>query len=369
MSGASRSQGWRWIVSSTAAAMLVAALAAPVSGAGGSAGRAPAASWSVVYRFPRGNSALGGVDARRVDDVWVVGGYGGAGGRLAVLHWNGRTWRGSPSWNPTHGGAWLVDVRSLAGTLAWAVGKAPNGALTVRWTGSRWIRVPAPHGGSSDAAFNAVDRVPGTRSLWAVGTTGERILIDRWTGRVWRRVRSPWLPGSRLYDVAAVSRRSAWAVGEAGGSSLILRWAAGSGWRQIPSGTFRDARLTGIDAVGDTAVAVGYRNGPLLLRWDGDRWHRLPWRWPGQTFFLGDVKQVAGVWWVVGTRYLADGRTRPFVMRNGGGRWRAVAVPQPGPFSGLSAVAPLRGSVWATGHDGEGESIRGIVMRSAASLR
>jgi hypothetical protein len=183
----------------------------------------------------------------------------------------------------------------------------------------------------------------------------------------------PDLPNSALFDVASVSRGTAFAVGEARGSTLILRWRRGHGWREVTDPVYTDARLEGVAAVGGTVVAVGYRNGPLLLERTADGWREVPWEWAGETFFLTGVagrldRSGNATFWVVGSRYLADGRIRPFVLRGRSGRWAAMKVPSPGPFSGLSAVTASSGWVWATGHDGEGESVTGLVMRGPTTL-
>jgi hypothetical protein len=123
----------------------------------------------------------------------------------------------------------------------------------------------------------------------------------------------------------------------------------------------------GVAASRGRVVAVGYREGPLLLERTGSGWREVPWEWPGETSFLNDVAAQVGTFWVVGPQYRTGGRIRPFVLRGRNGHWREVRVPAPGPFSGLDAVSVSAAWVWATGHDGEGESITGLVMRGGAS--
>lgn len=355
------------IILSTVALLAAVPISPTVSAGTGAHG------WTVVYRYPRESSALSGIDARTPSDVWAVGGVGGStGSEVVLLRWDGTRWRTTPSWQPSRGYATLYDVQAIAPEHAWSVGWAPNGALLLRWSGTRWERVAVPDGGTPDAELRGLDRVRGTRALWAVGAGRGKALILRGNARMWRRVPAPDIPNSRLFDVVSVSWRTAFAVGEAGGSTLILRWDRGNGWREVPDPVYADARLEGVAAVRGAVVAVGYRNGPLLLERTGVGWREVPWAWPGQTSFLADVAASgdsfrSDTFWVVGARYMTDGRIRPFVLRGRDGRWRDVRVPAPGPFSGLSAVSVSRGWVWATGHDGEGESTTGFVMRGRSS--
>jgi hypothetical protein len=333
-----------------------------------------AEGWTVVYRYPRAGSALSGIDAGSRSDVWVVGGaMRPRRSEVVLVRWDGTRWRTTPSWQPATGYATLHDVEALAPGRAWSVGRAPNGALVLRWNGARWERVAVPDGGTHDAELRGLDRVRGARALWAVGSSRGKALILRGNAGAWARLPVPDLPNSALFDVASVSRGTAFAVGEARGSTLILRWRRGHGWREVTDPVYTDARLEGVAAVGGTVVAVGYRNGPLLLERTADGWREVPWEWAGETFFLTGVtgrldRSGNATFWVVGSRYLADGRIRPFVLRGRSGRWAAMKVPSPGPFSGLSAVTASSGWVWATGHDGEGESVTGLVMRGPTTL-
>lgn len=247
------------------------------------------------------------------------------------------------------------------------VGQAPNGALVLRWNGSRWGRVAVPDGNTTSAQLGAVDRIEGLRALWAVGSSRGEVLVLRWNGTRWRRMLVPGLLNSRLNDVCSVSWTTAFAVGEAGGSTLIMRWHRGDGWRVLDDPVYVDGRFEGVAVSRGRVVVVGYRDGPRLVERTDDGWREVKWTWPGEMFFLRDGDGFRGEFWVVGDRYLHDGRTRPFVLRGREGRWRDVRVPAPGPFSGLSAVAAGRTWIWATGRDGEGESITGFVIRGGAS--
>jgi len=324
--------------------------------------------WSVVYRHPRAGSALSGIDARASHDVWVVGGEGPFDrARVVTVRWDGRRWVPTRSWQPRKGYTHLYDVRAISRDLAWSVGKIRNGALVLRWNGVRWERIRLPRSIAAGAELRGFDTIGDLRALWAVGRSHREALILRWNGSKWRRTKTPDLPNSTLYDVVSVSRVTAFAVGESSGSTLILRWHRGDGWREVPAPIFADARLEGIAASRGRVVAVGYREGPLLLERTSDGWREVRWEWPGQTFFLTDVAARTGSFWVVGSRYLNDGRIRPFVLRGRNGHWCDVRVPAPGPFSGLDAVSVSDTWVWATGHEGEGEGITGFVMRGGAS--
>ena len=346
----------------TAALALVAVVAFPVLSVD-----AHPEGWSVVYRSPTSNSYLSGIDSRAPDDVWAVGTFIGptpADGppRVAVVHWDGRSWKLVPVSRPTGRRVALIDVAAVGPREAWAVGRAPSGALVLRWDGDRWSRVPAPDRATRNAVLAGIDRIPGTGRLWAVGDAGWRPLILHWTGRVWRTVEAPPLPkAARLYDVAAVSRRTAWAVGQVGGSPLILRFTLGRGWRRVANPAFGDGTLLGVEAIVGRAVAAGYRDGPLLLRWEGGRWSEVRWRWPGASFSLTDVDVSGSTFWVAGVRSM-DHRSEPFLLR-GRVRWRWIRVPSPGRWSSFTAVSVLPGSIWATAQRGEGEGNIGLVMR------
>jgi hypothetical protein len=109
----------------------------------------------------------------------------------------------------------------------------------------------------------------------------------RWDGTAWKRVPSPSpAAGGILFGVAATSARSAWAVGltarHAGAAShpLILRWN-GLKWTRVPgpspagSSGLEDVSVTSASnawAVGASSGIFGNHPKTLILHWNGISW-------------------------------------------------------------------------------------------------
>src|SRR4029077_13216462 len=138
-----------------------------------------------------------------------------------------------------------------------------------------------------------------------------RPLVEHFDGRRWRVVPTPVLPGAlgngSFLGVAAISPADAWAVGLRSGKrpgafiTLAEHWD-GTAWSIVasPNGANGGDLRSVAAAPGARPWAVGdTRDGPLILRWDGSRWFRVPApTFPDVANTIDDVSIVAfgGVW-------------------------------------------------------------------------
>lgn len=193
----------------------------------------------------RYDAILQAVTIRSPSDAWAVG-YWLSGSplldsRTLILHWDGRTWRVTPSPSVRAPNGVLDDilfaVSADRSNDAWAVGSwgsyalsyggRGDHALVLHWDGHRWSRAALPPiGGRS--LLSGVAAVGGR--AWAVGDRGEqprqRPLIERWDGTRWTIARSP--SGFDLAAVSVPAHGPAWAVGAAGRRPLAARLVCGN---------------------------------------------------------------------------------------------------------------------------------------------
>jgi hypothetical protein len=154
---------------------------------------------------------------------------------LVIEHWNGRRWTITPTPSVRSGrvlndilfsisgsgsdDVWAVGVRGGAGGGYGGLGDHP---LALHWDGTTWRRTPTP-AMSDRAIFYGV--VAEARIAWAVGDRGvqprQRPLIERWNGRRWSPVASPG--GFSFGGVAASPDGTVWAVGADGRRPLAAR--------------------------------------------------------------------------------------------------------------------------------------------------
>lgn len=135
-----------------------------------------------------------------------------------------------------------------------------------------------------------------------------------WTGIAWKQVPSHLPPGlGNLRGVAATSAGNAWAVGctacstSGAGDPVIVRWNGGS-WTKVP--VPRPAGMAGLDGVAATsptdAWAVGVPAGSPgqstgIMHWDGASWRLVPSRNPGGAEHVLAVTAVSPTYaWAVG---------------------------------------------------------------------
>lgn len=201
-------------------------------------------------------------------------------------------------------GGWTVEGRGLQGGAtdievvsrgdAWLVGWRGYdhyGSMSYRWDGSAWreVVVPAPSGPSGRAWILMEASAVGHDEVWSVGyrrafprSYPAHPIAARWDGRSWR-----WVPAGldgvhgRLLG-SAIHPRSGhpWAVGYLEGGfgrrihTLVVRWD-GQAWHRVASPGFpgTESWFSDVVAVGGTMWAVGgVGNRALLSRWDGHRW-------------------------------------------------------------------------------------------------
>jgi len=273
----------------------------------------------------------------------------------------------------------LTGVAATSARDVWAVGHTSLQLLIVHWNGTAWRRVrsPQPRLGGNLTATAAVS----ARNAWAVGYafTHPHIdaLIEHWNGTAWRRVSSPALAGDGiLRDVAATSASDAWAVGHTVDSAtgpdrpLIERWN-GTAWRRVPSpAPASGGSLSGVAATSPrNAWAVGSTasNTPLIVHWNGAAWRRVPSPRPGGHRLLTDVAATsASNAWAVGFISTIGNLTGPgktLIERWNGTAWRRVPSPTPADGGFLLGVAVGgNGSAWAVGFTGTLNSPKQVLI-------
>ncbi|HEX2315124.1 MAG TPA: hypothetical protein VHJ17_15380 [Thermomonospora sp.] len=137
-------------------------------------------SWHVAEGLPDvPQGKLLAVTGTSPHDVWATGAAGRSG---LIVHFDGRTWRRSPS--PTTRSP-LTDVSAAAPDDVWCAG----GGTVLRWNGRKWTRIKVPIG-----SVNTVTAVSPT-NVWLGGARGDLAHYDghRWT----------WVPGpDELRDTA-----------------------------------------------------------------------------------------------------------------------------------------------------------------------
>jgi hypothetical protein len=216
--------------------------------------------------------------------------------------------------------------------------------------------------------------------VWVVGQRQARPghvvpAIVHWDGRTLRRdvVYVPKAHSVVLSAVAASSADDVWAVGSdrvsGGGERPVTMHWNGVGWRVIPVPRLPgDGWLAGVVAIATNDVwAVGGLSlgWPLVLHWDGRRWHGgygnqlraiVPyWNYSGAIYgtHLQDVVAPApNDVWAIGTKEFVDfGGIYPVVLHWDGRRWAQVTGPEGGTEG--EAVAAAAGDVTTLSDDSD----------------
>ena len=299
--------------------------------------------------------------------------------RPLVALWDGWRWTSMPA---PRKGTDVTDLAVVSPNEIWAVGEHKvriDGdrhwrPAAWRFNGKRWTKVRVPSPGYGDSEFQAVTVIPGTRQLWAVGTHYASVggwpsrpspVAMRWNGRRWREASMPELQrAAMLRDVTAVDRRMVWAVGTAmwpwqteGGASLLMRFSGGR-WR-----TVRSPDIGVLDEVGGggarDALAAGWFAG--VLRWNGERWSKIPHRrLPGSARLRpqGVAFSMEGTAWIAGN--LRRGQDPndaesyvPVAYHRTSSGWVRTMVRRVGsPISVAAIDAATRHDVWVVGNVG-----------------
>jgi hypothetical protein len=355
------------------AALLVGAVIAAVPAA-----PAFAATWSVTPTPDAGSgrNMFAAVDAISTTDAWAVG-YSGPDSapwvdRPLAARWNGSTWSLDSPPTPT-GGGWLSDVDGNATGNVWAVGQSGGGALTQRWNGTAWSTVPNPVPAGANGAVLEGVKTFDTGSAWAVGSAtlpssrpSVQTLIQRWNGTSWSIVPSPNpdQTQNKLVAVDGVAADDAWAVGGIGHDGyggetvtpLVLRWN-GSTWTRVPLPD--DGPMFSVPVLRDVVVvsnddvwAVGQvfhlgllRQVPYLLHWNGQTWQHSTIPTPPAGVFNGVTALSSTKVYAVGV-----GDSRALIARWNGAAWSRETTPSTAGSSLLGgAAATGTGTVWGVG--------------------
>lgn len=304
---------------------------------GGQAGLTAVPSPSPGVSGSGGGARLEAVSAVSRSSAWAVGTYVRADGQThtLILHWDGASWRVSPSPDLPGSTPELTGVLALSPTNAWAVGdvfadrESVSKTVAEHWDGRRWRIVPSqnppgPNGRRGDV-LASICRVPGSDALWAVGShtnlRGGRPLVERWTGTAWKAVDVP--------------------------TGMLPKHGLGS-------------RLTGVAATRRFVLAVGYFSNSVngnvfpvaLVRTRAGWVVANPVRVPGGMLNALTHPPHERTFWTVGTAFGTSGLQSPFAESWTGRSWRAFHIPGL-PASANSSFEGVRatgdGSVLAVG--------------------
>ena len=137
---------------------------------------------AVAYKFENGNwvstainatGGLRGVWAQDVNHAWAVG--GDAEGKVLLMKWNGQSWQRDQSYS----GKGYLNAVHMIGSEGWAVGRAGNDALVLRFDGQKWAAQTLPFGtgvfeGTELKGLYMVNGEQGYAVGWAKPTVGFR---------------------------------------------------------------------------------------------------------------------------------------------------------------------------------------------------
>ncbi|MER6672784.1 hypothetical protein [Streptomyces sp. NPDC000983] len=240
------------------------------------------ASWQhvPVPAQVRPQAALNEAVALGADRAWAVG--ADAVGREApgfplLLRWDGSGWQrqGVP------GAGWQGELLSVSATSpsdVWAVGRDTAGAARLlRFDGTSWSESRAPRGVLLTKA------VSGGGETWLIGSRdGAQVLLRR-DGRVWRELP---VPSGAVYGLHIRAADDVWAAGATASGAAVSHWD-GQAWQQTVVDGFPRSAVGTVLAVSPTEVWAGGTAGfvggpvgrpipPLLVRFDGQTWSRVP---------------------------------------------------------------------------------------------
>src|SRR5215472_15158391 len=187
------------------------------------------ASWKTVTSpnlgGPGFDNELNAVAATSSSNAWAVGHWTDIGlDHTEIEHWNGSSWKVSPSpdpgSNPVTGSNDLFGAAAASASRAWAVGTYTNDgntyqSLILRWNGGSWKQATSPNPGTAFDEFQAITAISRSNA-WAVGSYSnggaDKTLIAHWNGTSWKVVKSPNVgtKGDNLFAVAGASASNIW---------------------------------------------------------------------------------------------------------------------------------------------------------------
>ena len=172
-----------------------------------------------------GPTVLAGVSAVSSTDIWAAG-YTYTQDTFypehpVTEHWDGTAWSLVPSPTPGSSGE-LVDVETVDGNDAWAIGNSDAGSFGLHWDGRNWTLSPVPH----DIYTLRDLAITGPNRVWAVGWRfdkdgASRASAIRRTSHGWGPTPGRTAAGTGFNGIDAVSPIQLWAVGFFGSETLV----------------------------------------------------------------------------------------------------------------------------------------------------
>ena len=258
---------------------------------------------------------LSAVSTAASGDAWALSSVNNA-----LLHWDGRQWSAATSGLPD--GCVLTGLTAVAANDVWVVGSHLGEPLAMHWNGSSWQTTDLPGSSGAGGTLTSI-AASSSADVWVVGTSsaGQRLAF-RWDGAQWSAVQSDEqsIPGGG--NVVAVSPEDVWIS-----SDVLLHWD-GTGWSDVSNvlGAF-----TGSSAVvssSDIWMCAPARGG--VVHWDGTSWRAtspaemgVP---AGDNAAIESVTAVSGndVWAVGTIGHLGELTARPLIVHWNGSGWRVV---------------------------------------------
>jgi hypothetical protein len=303
---------------------------------------------------PRIEGQLGRVTFTDYRDAYAAALHGG---KPAVAHLHGATWRIEHLPKPPGRASNIYGVAASGSTGVWAAGAVyPGGsdghshALIEHWDGRRWQITPTPPQHTQATVLHDIAAEAG--EVWAVGGTGNRegpafplrMLAERWDGHRWSSVPIP-TPGrseNGLLGVAIAAPNSVWTFGQLdSGPPFVERWN-GSSWRVhrfagfAYGGGAAAILTTGPDDVwlaGLSAKGLAHQAAVRYEHWNGYTWQaidgpKLP---PGEIQISSMAARVPNDVWTVGSftrRSLTMTASQPLIEHWNGQRWSVATGPR-----------------------------------------
>ncbi len=202
---------------------------------------APAGCWRVVPT-PQNNSPATQITKLSFsppNELWAVGAAPFAlnppDNQPTILRWNGSQWDTMPAPHLAITGTYnLTSLKAFSQNDAWVLGnlidKGQVKRSTAHWDGKQWTLIPLSNADFTDTSLSDID---GTSSsnLWVVGTgrsgphgSTETGVTFHWDGKQWKQYETPALDNVVRLNRVAVTDKDAWAVG-----THILHWD-GKNW-------------------------------------------------------------------------------------------------------------------------------------------
>ncbi|MFD0315618.1 hypothetical protein [Streptomyces flavalbus] len=332
--------------------------------------------WRAADLTAVGDAQLYGVTPVDADTTWAYGVSVAQDGKARVttpllLARDGDSggWRRIPMRGWTNSDNRINSVAASARDDAWAVGdyEPQSGAIhTQHWDGTGWsvVGAPVPDGvrftdaGLLDVSVRAVG------DAWAVGwitvvdsevpdpdkpggtiqETHFEAVVQHWDGDAWRLVALPDAASLMVNSVTAVGADDVWVSGyDAADQPVMLRYAGGR-WSRVPvpydgvNGELMDVEARGsgdVWAAGRKLNDDEDRGHALLAHWNGRSWRQV--KAPASAGRVTDLALAPDGVAVTGRQ--ADGT--PYVLRLRDGRWSDPGVPSGGTADSYRSLAGL----------------------------